>query len=437
MEAISIVALVLSAAAVVLLAVLIAITLKNKKTDTNVEINQEVLSQLKSEILREGASTRESIVNNINLQNNNMQLLLGQNRDAVDSAAKRDEERSDKLNTTVYEGLLSIRNNMAATVKDMNESNEKQLEKMRQTVDEKLSATLDQRFKASFNIVAETLENITKNVGEMKSLTNDVVDLRRVLTNVKTRGTWGEVSLDNLLSQLLTPDQYEKSFKLDKKGGDDKMVDFAIKMPGKDDVVYLPVDAKFPVADYERIVNAETFEEQAVARKAFEKDIKTQAASISAKYINPPMTTNFAVMYLPTEGLFAEATQIAGLQDELQQKYRVTLCSPTTLGAFLNCLQMGFKTVAIEKRSSEIWNLMARFKKDFELFSGILAKTQRQLQMVNNSIIEANKRTGIIKKNLKKVEVDDEDLLEAVTADVAVADLDDNSEETTGDADET
>ncbi len=434
MEAISIVALVLSAAAVIMLGVLIFLVLKNKNADKSVEINQEVLSQLRNEVSREGAATRESVVGNLNLQNNNIQLLLGQNREAVENAAKREEERANALKDAVYEGLLSIRKNLDATVKELNESNEKQLEKMRMTVDEKLTATLDQRFKASFSVIAETLDSITKNVGEMKNLTSDVVDLRKVLTNVKTRGTWGEVSLDNLLSQLLTPEQYERNFKLDKKGGDDKMVDFAISMPGKGDKVYLPLDSKFPVSDYNRIVEAKTIDEQNVARKAFEKDIKAVAASISSKYIIPPLTTNFAVMYLPTEGLFAEVMQIPGLQEELQQKYRVTVCSPTTLGAFLNCLQMGFKTVAIEKRSSEIWNLMARFKKDFHTFSEVLAKTENQLRMVGNTIHNANKRTEIIRKRLSKVEVEDEDLIQGVTADMP---LSDDNFDSIGEADET
>lgn len=415
MDTISIIALILSAVSVILTATAVALIVKKSKTDGHIEISQEVLSLIREETAREGAQTREAVLGNLNLQNVNIQSALSGNREVIEGAVRTESDRAERLQKGVIDSLQIMAEQLKTSVTDMRDSNEKQLEKVRQTVDEKLTATLDERFKASFSVVAETLENITRNVGEMKNLTNDVVDLRRVLTNVKTRGTWGEVSLDNLLSQLLTPDQYERNFKLDKRGGDDKMVDFAISMPGKGEKVYLPVDAKFPVADYERIVSAKNIDEQAVARRAFERDIKTQAQSISSKYIKPPLTTNFAVMYLPTEGLFAEVMQSAGLQDELQQNYRVTVCSPTTLGAFLNCLQMGFKTVAIEKRSSEIWKLMAQFKKDFNMFSEILIRTQKQLITVGNSIRDANKRTQIIQKRLKKVEVDDEDKLEGVT----------------------
>lgn len=416
MDAISIAALILSAVSTVFTIIAVTLIVKKSKHDGHIEISQEVLSQIKDETIREGAKTREAVLGNLNLQNGNIQSALSGSRDVIEGAMRAESDRAERLQKGVVDSLQIIAEQLKTSVSDMRDSNEKQLEKVRQTVDEKLTSTIDERFKASFTMVAETLENITRNVGEMKTLTNDVVDLRRVLTNVKTRGTWGEVSLDNLLSQLLTPDQYEKSFKLDKRGGDDKMVDFAISMPGKGEKVYLPVDAKFPVADYERIVGAKNIEEQTAARRAFERDIKTQAQSISSKYIKPPLTTNFAVMYLPTEGLFAEVMQTAGLQDELQQKYRVTVCSPTTLGAFLNCLQMGFKTVAIEKRSSEIWKLMAQFKKDFNTFSKILIRTQRQLDTVGNSIRDANKRTQIIQKRLNKVEVDDEDKLEGVTS---------------------
>lgn len=400
----STISLLFSAISLLLMVIILLSIVKNRKSGRSAAADQELLSRIKEAATQEGGNTREAVLGNLSLQNQNLQTTLKNYSEAVNGLIQAETDMAERLQQKVNDGLKEITNQLKLSADEMRTSNEKELDKMRQTVDEKLQTTLNERFKASFNMVNETLENITKNVGEMTSLTNDVVDLKKVLTNVKTRGTWGEVSLDNLLSQLLTSDQYERSFNLDKTTGS-TMVDFAIKMPGKNnEKVYLPLDAKFPMEDYLHIINAKDMTEQEVARKNFAKAIKTQAESISKKYIKPPFTTDFAVMYLPTEGLFAEVMQCAGLQEELQQKYHVTICSPTTLGVFLNCLQMGFKTVAIEERSAEIWKLMGTFKKDFENFSNTLISAQKQLNTVSNTIIQASKRTRIIQKHLKDVE---------------------------------
>lgn len=404
MEAPVVIDIVLSAVSAILGVVIVCLVAAQSGKRSRSGVAGTVLTAVE----REGAATRDAVLGNLSLQNGGIQSALNGNLNAVAAAARAEAERSENFRRTIETGLIGVADQLKRSMESMRADNERQLDRMRGTVDEKLSATLDERFRASFGIVSKTLEDITRNVGEMKSLTDDVVDLRKTLTNVKTRGTWGEVSLDNLLSQLLTPEQYVRNFRPERKSTDEA-VDFAVSMPGKEDRVYLPVDSKFPLSDYERIFSAQTMDEQAAARRDFEKAVKKQAQSISDKYIRPPVTTNFAVMYLPTEGLFAEVTRCPGLQDEIQRKYRVTVTSPTTLAAFLNCLQMGFKTVAIEKRSSDIWKLLSAFKKDFADFSEILVRTERQLTQVENTIRDAGKRTEIIKKRLSAVETDGPD----------------------------
>lgn len=415
--------LILSAVAVVLLTVVVVLLLKNKNAPAggnNVDALRAIES-LRAELKAEANSIKENAVAE---QRHAVELLgngLAIHKDSVDKALFNTDRRLDEFTKAVDAKLDKIRDGVIKSVEEVRENNATQLEKMRMTVDEKLTATLDQRFKQSFSIVAETLDSITKSFGEMKGLTEDVTDLKKVLTNVKTRGTWGEVSLENLLTQLLIPEQYQRNFKIDKKNGDE-IVDFVIVMPGKDEKAYLPVDAKFPVEDYQRIVDAKDAATAEAAKKALANRIKGEAASISSKYIRPPKTTDFAVMYLPTEGLFAEVLQIAGLAEEIQNKYRVVICSPTTLAAFLNCLQMGFKTVAIEKRSSEIWKLLAQFKKDFTTFSDLLVRTEKQISTISNTIKDANKRTELIRSRLKNVETEgiesgDDGLLDDVAAD--------------------
>ena len=282
-----------------------------------------------------------------------------------------------------------------------------QLERMRVTVDEKLHATLEQRLGESFKQVSERLEAVHKGLGEMQALAADVGGLKRVLTNVKTRGTWGEVQLEALLDQLLTREQYEKNVAT--KPGSRDHVEFAIRLPGRDahGQVWLPIDSKFPTEDYERLMAAQERADPAgveEAAKALEARLRVEARTIRDKYLDPPATTDFALMFLPTEGLYAEALRRPGLADALQREHRVTLAGPTTLSALLNSLQMGFRTLAIEKRSSEVWQLLAAVKTEFGRFGEVLASTKRQLQSVANSIDAAETRTRQMERKLKSVE---------------------------------
>ncbi len=300
--------------------------------------------------------------------------------------------------------LTIMRDDNVKNLKEVKEDNEKQLEKMRQTVDNKLSETLDDRFNKSFKLISDRMVEINKSFSEMQNLQTGVNDLRNLLGGVKTRGTWGEVSLDSLLSQILVDEQFARQYKLS-KGND---VDFVIKLPGKGNgEVLLPIDSKFPIEDYQRLVEASANADKAgvaIQTKALEKRIKLEAQSISSKYIQPPKTTDFAILYLPTESLFAEIIKISGLVEELQTRFRIVVAGPTTLAALLNSLQMGFKSVAVEKRSVEIADLMRKFVKDFATFSDLLSRTSKQIGTVQTTIESATKRTQIIQKSLDKVQ---------------------------------
>jgi DNA recombination protein RmuC len=283
------------------------------------------------------------------------------------------------------------------------------LELMRKTVDEKLHETLDKRLSESFKTVSERLEQVHKGLGEMQVLAAGVGDLKKVLSNVKNRGVLGEVQLAALLEQVLAREQYETNVAT--RPGSRERVEFAIKLPGaggEDSVVWLPIDAKFPLEDYEKLQQAQDAADPVaveVAAKALEARIKFEAKSIVEKYVEPPATTDFALLYLPLEGLYAEVLRRPGLLDVLQREFRVTLCGPTTLTALLNSLQMGFRTLAIEKRSSEVWMVLGSVKTEFGKFSEVLANTKRQLQTVANSIDQAEVRTRQIERKLRDVEV--------------------------------
>ena len=410
MEAISIVALVLGVVAVVLLIAVLALTVRGgkKKNDSSVEIGQATVDVIKGEISRDGQTTRENVLSAMGLQNTSIQNALNANQTAILDTVRKEEERTERLQTNVYEGFATITTELKNSLKELNESNEKQLDKMRATVDEKLNENLEQRFQKSFQMVSERIDAITKGFGEMQTLTSGMSDLKRVLSNVKTRGTWGEMALDNLLSQLLTPEQYDKNVALTKSENADR-VDFVINLPGKtSDKVMLPIDAKFPLETYQHVLDAQNEVQIKEAKQALAVRLRAEAISIKSKYIRVPKTTDFAILYLPIEGLFAEAMQIRGLSDELLNNQRIILAGPTTLAALLNSLQMGFRTVQIEKRSSEIYKLLGAFKKDFETFCQILEKTQKKLGEVTTEIERAGKRTEYIQKRLDKVTTDDE-----------------------------
>lgn len=290
------------------------------------------------------------------------------------------------------------------------EGTEKKLEEMRLTVDEKLQKTLSERLGQSFELVGKQLESVQKGLGEMQTLAQDVGGLKRVLSNVKMRGGFGEVQLAMLLEQVLAPEQYEANVRTKKSSSD--VVEFAIKLPGKDDItgqVWLPVDAKFPREAYEQLQNAydngDVIQVE-TAQKMLEGTIKKMAKDISEKYIDPPATTDFAIMFLPFEGIYAEVVRKASLLEELQRTYKVIVTGPTTLAAILNSLQMGFRTLAIQKRSSEVWKILGAVKKEFENFGGMLEKAQKNIQTASNQIDEVmGKRTRAIQRKLKGVEV--------------------------------
>ena len=287
--------------------------------------------------------------------------------------------------------------------------NSTKLEEMRKTVDEKLQGTLEKRLGESFKMVSDRLEQVHKGLGEMQTLATGVGDLKKVLTNVKTRGTWGEMQLGNLLEQILTQDQYARNVRTNPAGSE--LVEFAIKLPGRDEdgdkPVWLPIDAKFPKEDYERLVDAsERSDVEAVeqAAKSLEARVRSQARDIRDKYIAEPHTTNFGLLYLPTEGLYAEVLRRPGLADSLQREYRIVVVGPTTLAALLNSLQMGFRTLAIQQRSSEVWKVLGAVKTDFGKFGDLLDSIKKKLDETGNTIEKAAHRSRQLEKKLKKVE---------------------------------
>lgn len=417
-------------------------------TETTVKIENSMLSgvinTLSAKVDAQNQSTRDITARFDNFMAA-VDVKLDKMRDDNAKNLAAIKENSDKSLAEVRADnvriLTAVRDDNNKNLAKMQEDNSKQLEKMRETVDEKLSSTLEQRFKQSFAIVGERLEAINKSFGELQTLQNGVNDLKGVFGNIKTRGMWGEVALENLLSQILTEDQYAKQYNISRSSKE--AVDFAIRMPGKGDgEVVLPIDSKFPLEDYQRLIEASEKVDAAgveAAGKALEKRIKQEAQSIRDKYIKPPMTTDFAILYLPVEGLFAEVVKRHGLMEELQTKHRVVVCGPTTITALLNSLQMGFKSVAIEKRSTEIGKLLAAFVGDFEKFSTLLQKTKIKLENVQTTISDADKRTEIIRKKLAKVsgygiERGGDMMLEGYVASngdepLAAADAEDNTED--------
>ena len=323
----------------------------------------------------------------------------------IDTFMQDVSRKLDEIKTENTKNLIAIKEDNQRQLEAVRKDNEKQLEKMREVVDEKLSQNLEQRFNQSFKLVGDRLQEINATFNALQGLQGDVNDLNKIFKNVKTRGTWGEVSLENLLSQILTEDQYEKQFKIRK--AENTMVDFVIKLPGKGDgIVLLPIDAKFPVEDYERLVIAsESGDAQAVEQcsRALVDAVTKQARSIRDKYIDPPKTTDFAVMYLPIEGLYAEIVRKTETISKLQSECRVVVAGPTTLSALLNSLRMGFRSVAIEKKSKEVSKLLIQFQKEFNIFSNYLTKLKNNMDTVQKTIDSAQTKSNRIGEQLKKV----------------------------------
>jgi len=372
-------------ALILVIILLVFLLMKSNKKNNNDEIKREITNQLR--LTREELSTTigGKIVESTNIQQNSITNL-----------------------TTINETKLeNIRKSVEEKLQNIQKDNNDKLERMRMTVDEKLQTTLEKRLGESFKIVNDRLESVYKGLGEMQTLAQGVGDLKKVFTNVKARGYWGEVQLANILEQFLTPEQYATNVKIKQKSND--FVEFAIKLPGKNniDTVLLPVDSKFPVEDYARLVNAEEIgdiAQIAECKKSLENEIKLCAKAIFEKYIDPPYTTDFGIMFLPTESLYCEVIKNTSLCEVLTQKYRVLITGPSTFVALINSLQMGFKTLAIEKRSSEVWELLGVIKTEFNKFGDLLDKTNKKLIEISNTMSDATRKTRTIERKLKNVE---------------------------------
>ncbi|MCC6750098.1 MAG: DNA recombination protein RmuC [Deltaproteobacteria bacterium] len=333
---------------------------------------------------------------------------LDRMREAVTARLEASSAQLGKLTETNQQRLEALKTAVEEKLKALQEDNAGQLEKMRATVDEKLQGTLEKRLGESFKLVGERLEQVYKGLGEMQSLATGVGDLKKVLSNVKTRGTWGEVQLGAMLEQVLSPEQYAANV-APKDGGE--RVEFAVKLPGRgedrDEVVWLPIDAKFPVEDYQRLVEAQERADAVAAEEAggqLEARIKQCAKEISDKYLNPPRTTDFAVLFLPTEGLFAEVIRRPGLPERVQRDFRVVIAGPTTLWSILSSLQMGFRTLAIQQRSSEVWKLLAAVKTEWSKYGEVLDRVQKKLQEASNKVEEAARSARSVGKRLREVQ---------------------------------
>ena len=378
--------IVLLSISIFLLIILIVLNLKKQKSSLSHEFRQELSNmfmQTREEISR---NIGNKIVETTNIQQVSLANLTNMNENKLENIRKSVEDR-----------LTMIQ-----------KDNSDKLEKMRVTVDEKLHNTLEQRLGESFKLVNDRLESVYKGLGEMKTLAQGVGDLKKVFTNVKSRGFWGEIQLGNILDQFLTADQYLKSVKTKPKSTE--FVEFAIKLPGRNDneTVLLPVDSKFPIEDYTRLIDAEEVGDVTLvneSRKKLENSVKIFAKDIHDKYIETPYTTDFGIMFLPTESLYCEIVKNTDLCQTLSQKFRVVIAGPSTFVALLNSLQRGFRTLAIEKRSSEVWQLLGMVKSEFSKFGDLLDKTNKKLQEISSTMELASRKTRTIQKKLKKVEV--------------------------------
>ena len=320
------------------------------------------------------------------------------------------QEKLEALNANTERRLAEIQRMVTGEIKYMTEQNAHNLEQIRQTVDEKLSTTLENRLNKSYSIINERLEAVYKGIGEVQQLAGSVADIKKVFTNVKLRGTWGEVQLSALLEQMLSPQQYRANVRINPL--DNSVVEYAILLPSKEgETVYLPIDSKFPIEEYRRLIDASDSGDKDAAERAgknLERALKLQADTIAKKYILPPVTADFAVMFLPLEGLYAESLKMPGLAEYFANR-RIMACGPTNLGALLTTLQIGYKTAAIEKRSGELWELLSAFRHEFRNFVQILEKAQKKLQEAQDTIENAAKKTRTIDKKLKNVsEINDE-----------------------------
>ena len=351
---------------------------------------------------------REELNKTINTLSEIVQQRVSQSIQIQQLMNKETSERIDKMIEKNEEKMKTMTDTLEIKLSKLQDDNSKKLEEMRQTVDEKLHNTLEQRLGESFKLVSQRLEQVHTGLGEMKTLATGVGDLKKVLSNVKNRGVWGEAQLSRILEQIMSPEQYEENVATKKNS--QERVEFAIKLPSKEDsntTILLPIDAKFPVDIYEKLIDAQESSDIELVKastKQLETRIKTEAKSISDKYINPPITTNFAVLFLPTESLYSEVLRIRGLAEEIQNTYKVVIAGPSTLVAFLNSLQMGFKTLSIQKHSNEVWTTLGKVKTEFGKFGDLLDKTQKKLDEASKTIGTVSSKSRNIERKLKKFE---------------------------------
>lgn len=396
----------------IILALVVLIRSKswNRDTENYSAMIKNELYLAREESSRNARQTREEISGSFKLLSDSFLTRIVEISNLQKSDLSNFSDQLAKLIQVNENKLEQLKEKIETHLKSIQENNSQKLDEMRMLVDEKLQSTLEKRLGESFKLVSDRLELVHKGLGEMQVLANGVGDLKKVLSNIKTRGTWGEVQLGNLIGQMLTSEQYAKN--ISTKANSTDRVEYAIKLPGrgaemKNETVWLPIDAKFPLEDYQRLCDAQESGNLILveeAAKALESRIKLEAKNICAKYLDPPYTTDFAILFLPIEGLFAEVLRRPGLYDKLQREHRVILAGPTTLTAILNSLQMGFRTLAIEKRSSEVWKLLGIVKTDFGAFGDILDKTKKKLQEASNTIESATATSRRIERKLKDVE---------------------------------
>ncbi len=379
-----------------------------KRLDKNETVLREEFSRNRDETAKSASIAREELTGTFTKFSSLLDQKLTGIQDAVNLSGKQNREELG-VSLKSFEGKVDgMRDAVEKKLAAIQEDNSAKLEKMRETVDEKLHKTLETRLGESFKLVSERLELVQKGLGEMQTLATGVGDLKKVLSNVKTKGVLGEYQLGAILEQLLTPAQYEPNVKT-KKGSND-LVEFAVKIPSKEDssrVLWLPIDAKFPTEDYTRLMNAYDLGDVAeieAGTKALKGKIEKFAKDINTKYIDPPNTTDFAIMFLPFEGLFAEVLRIPGLFESIQRTYKITITGPTTISAFLSSLQMGFRSLAVEKRTSEIWQLLSDVKKEFGNFGEVLEKTKQKIDAASKEMDVASVRSRAIERKLRDVQ---------------------------------
>ncbi|GGB25466.1 DNA recombination protein RmuC [Puia dinghuensis] len=396
----------------ILLTLLVVILVLTRRSDNRgAETLHIQLSAFSAELNKIGALLREEFARNREESQrmsrdsrNDMNKASLDSRTELAASLRFFEERTESK-------LEKIRETVETRLRSLQEENVKKLDEMRSTVDEKLQSTVEKRFNDSFKLISDRLEQVHKGLGEMQTLASGVGDLKKVLTNVKTRGNLGEIQLGAILEEIFSPDQYDKNVAV--KPGSQERVEYAIKLPGRNDdnhSLLLPIDSKFPNEDYQRLMeayeNIANLDPKFVDNTSsqFENAVRKCAKEIREKYINPPITTDFAIMFVPTEGLYAEILRRAGLFETLRRDFKVTVVGPTNLVAFLNSLQMGFRTLAIEKRSSEVWEILGAVKTEFSNFNVVLEKTKKKLMEATNSIDKAGVRTRAIERQLRKVQ---------------------------------